>query len=396
MADEIGAVADVEETPETEETQEEETSTDETPEGEEEEIEGAEGEGKEGEEEEEEETEEEKAEELESSERITSYTDIKKAFPEFFKKFPDVRNALFRESRYSEILGTPEDAEAAVHKAGVLDNIERDVIANGDPTEFLNTVKKASPESFEKIALSFLPYLNEANKELYYEVAAVPIKQLLRAAWKEGKGKDTDLGRAAAYIHQYFFGNTNVDTAVKGETKAGEKSGKSKREQELEEQINKINQEKYTSFKGGIDQSYIGSMSKVIREGLDKDERLNEYTKGKLVEDILMDIKTQLDKDTRYQGTLKSLWANAQRSGFSNDFKSRILSTALARAKSLVPNVRQKLVSDAIKSARRKAGNDDDKDKNKTRSFVRREGRGTMNSSQKTEKPLSDLDILRS
>jgi hypothetical protein len=338
--------------------------------------------------------EEEDDDEKETSLRVTSYTDIKKKYPEFFKQFPDVRNSLFRESRYTEILGSVEDAEAAAQKANVLDKLQEDLIGNGDPVELLKTIKKESPESYEKTVAGVFSYLQEHDKQLYIEVAAVPIKQLLRAAWKEGKGKDTDLGRAAAYIHQYFFNDTDIDKAVKGETKASKEQ--SPREKELEERLRKVEESKYTEFQSSVDNSYINSMSKVIMEGLDKDDRLNTYTKNKLVEDVLRDIKSQLDKDPRYQASQSALWKQARANGFANDFKSRITNAALARAKSLVPTTRQKLVSEIFKKAKVNTKANNNSEDKKPQSQHREPRRDSNRKTNEPAKPRTDLDILRS
>ena len=42
---------------------------------------------------------------------VPSVKDIKKDYPDFFKKHPEVKTAIFRDQRFSEIVGTPEEAE---------------------------------------------------------------------------------------------------------------------------------------------------------------------------------------------------------------------------------------------------------------------------------------------
>lgn len=324
----------------------------------------------------------------------TSWTDIKAKYPGFAKEFPDVKSALFREQRYSEIFGDPKDAEKAIGDAEILSKISADLIGDGNPVELLNTIEKSSKESFEKIGLALLPYFQEKNKDLYYDMAAVPIKQLLRAALREGKGKETDLGRAAAHIHNWFFNNLNFDEKVKGEGKVDTSNTKSKREQELEDRLSKIENGKETEFLAAADQSYITKMSKDIREGLDKDDRLSEYMKEKLTEDVLRDIKKQLNADTRHSNQMQSLFKQAKTAGFTNDLKTRIINTALVRARSLVPEVRKRLVGQVF--GKKKSDNITDKgDKKvdtKIASFKKREDKPNRSESKK---PLTDMDILR-
>lgn len=337
--------------------------------------------------EEEEESDEEKA--LVTS----SWTDIKKAYPDFGKKFPDVKSALFREQRYSEVVGTPEDAEAAVEKASVLDAMSDDLIGKGDPTALLDQIEKSDKESFKKVSMAILPYLQAKDKDLYYAVAGIPIKQLLRAVHAEGKGKTTDLGRAALLIHNWFFDNYDVDKEIPGERRV--ENTKSAKEKELEDRLNQINTREENDYNKSMDDSYIKKMTSHIKEGLDKDDRLNDYTKNKLVEDILKDIRKQLGADSRYTGQLKSLYKQAKASGFTNDSKSRMINTALVRARALVPAVRQRLVAEALgKKLKAKVEDKETKRASSNGNNPNKERRGSSDR-QQPKKALTDIDILR-
>lgn len=349
----------------------------------------------------EEETDEEKAE----TDRITHASDLKKAYPDIFKKFPDVRAALYRDSRYSEIFADPAEAEVAAQHAASFRGIENELAVQGDPTELLKTLKKNVPEAYEKVVVNTFLYAQENDKEGYIKLAALPIKQLLRRAFKEGKGADGkpgDLGKAALWIHNYFFQNYDLDEKVELEDKLTTKrEGKSKREQELEEKLARIDQREYNDFKGSVDNSYVDSMTKFIRPTLDKDTRLTDWTKSKVIEEILVDINQQLSKDTRHTKSMESLWKQAQAQGFTSEFKPRIVNAALARAKSLVATVRAKKVSEALGKKSKDKDKDDnvtrfksrDKDDRRDKSSHRDERRS--NRDKGSDKKLSDLDILR-
>lgn len=341
----------------------------------------------------EEETDEEKAE----TDRITHASDLKKAYPDIFKKFPDIKAALYRDQRYSEIFADPDEAEEAVKQASSFRSIEQDLAVQGDPTDLLKTLKKNAPESYEKVVTNTFLYSQQNDKEGYFKLAALPIKQLLRRAFRDGKGKDGDLGKAAMWIHNYFFDNYNFDDKVELEEALGvKKEGKSKREQELEERLAKVDQRDYDNFKGSIDTSYITKMTDFIKPALEKDDRLTDWMKSKVIEEILRDINSQLSKDSRYTKGLESLWKQAQSNNFNNDFKSRIINTALARAKSLVPSVRAKKVAEALGKKVKKEEKDE-----KVRDFKPRD-REERHDSQRREsrrdepkKHLTDRDILR-
>jgi hypothetical protein len=322
--------------------------------------------------------------------RITHASDLKKAYPDIFKKFPDVKAALYRDQAYSEILGSPKEAEALVAKGNLLDQIEKDLVIDGNPKELLSAVKKDSAESYKKIAYAILPYLQENDKEIYLEVAALPIKQLLRSM--AGKyGKETNEYKAALYVHQYFF--DNLDLGGKTPVEEGVGTKKTAKEEEYEKKIAAIDQRDYDNFANGTNQSYITRVSKEFRATIENDDRLTEWMKSKLVENGLAEIKAQLDKDPRFGRQMKSLWSQAKSSGYSNDLKSRIVSTALARAKSLVPTVRAKLLAEAL-GKKKKPEEKNSGDKPNVRKFER--ARETVRRpNNEPKKALTDIDILR-
>jgi len=123
---------------------------------------------------------------------------------------------------------------------------------------------------------------------------------------------------------------------------------------------------------------------------LDKDDRLNEYTKSKLVDDILRYVKNRLNKDTTHVNTLNSLLKKAKTAGFTNDFKTRIINSALVRAKALVPEERKKAVSLALGKKV-----NDNKERKPEKKVERERKRESPNNNKKEVKELSDLDVLR-
>lgn len=322
--------------------------------------------------------------------RLTHASDLKKSYPDIFKKFPDVKAALYRDQEYSELFGTPKDAEVAVNKANLLDRIEKDLLVDGNPVELLNSIKKDSKESFEKIAYKILPYLAENDRETYLEVAAVPIKQLLRSMISK-YGADTNEHKAALYVHQYFFDNLDVTAKTKAETDQTTK--KSDKEREYETKLKEIDDRDLSTFSQGVDTSYLARMNKVFREGLEKDDRLSDWMKSKIVENGLLNIANQLKQDPRFNRTMRSLWQQAKSSQYSNDLKSRLVSTALARAKSLIPKERAKLVAEALGKKVKK--DSDNKDSEKSPNVHRFEKKATSVSKPITKsRILSDKDIL--
>lgn len=325
----------------------------------------------------------------EETERITHASDLKKAFPDIFKKFPDVKAALYRDQQYSELFGSPKEAEVTVSKSNLLDRIEKDLLVDGNPEELLNSVKKDSEASFKKIAFSLLPYLAKADKETYLEVAALPIKQLLRNMVGKFDPKSNEY-KAAQYVHKYFFDSLDFNSKIKAEESNVET--KSAKEKEYETKISEIDQRDFNNFADSTANSYVSRITKEFRSGIESDDRLTDFMKNVLVEKGLAAIKTQLDNDPRFKRQMSSLWNSAKASSYSNDLKSRIVSTALARAKSLVPTVRAKLLAEALG---KKKKDDKKDDKTNVRRFEKTDNNKRTERRPEQKKPLTDMDILR-
>lgn len=348
-------------------------------------------------------SEEEDEDEDEELELTSTVTDIKKEFPEFFKKFPDVRAAMFREQRYAEAVGSVEEAEKLVVRAETLANIENDLFDNADPTELLTTLEKnGGAETYEKVITNIISHVQEKSKDLYMKIASVPIKQVLRAAYRDGKGKgkdgkDNNQAIGALWVHQFFFDNTDIEGKIDQESKVS-KPEKSKKEEELEKKLNDLNSREEREFHTSVDNSYIAKMTNEFRITLDKDERLTDWMKSKIIDDSLLEIKRQLGNDKGFVRQMNLLGTQAKKNGYTKDFKSRLVSTALARAKALVPSVRKAQVAKALgrkvkDDSTDKKSRDEKVTRGKVDSTERNRNNGRRDNTPAKQK--SDIDILR-
>src|SRR5213075_1381219 len=60
---------------------------------------------------------------------IPRKAEINKEFPEFFKKFPFVEKALYRDKQYSEMFGSFDDAKEIYDKSEVFNEFENQLLA---------------------------------------------------------------------------------------------------------------------------------------------------------------------------------------------------------------------------------------------------------------------------
>jgi hypothetical protein len=99
-----------------------------------------------------EETEEEEGRELLPHERPT-VKQITEKFPDFFKKFPTLKDAFFREKQFSEVFHTPQEAKEAAVIAGDYKTLQDDLV-NGTGEKLLPALKES--DSLGRFSKSFL------------------------------------------------------------------------------------------------------------------------------------------------------------------------------------------------------------------------------------------------
>lgn len=320
--------------------------------------------------------------------------DIKKDFPEFFKKHPEMRGVIYRERQYSEVFTSPQEAQSAARLADTYLQMESDLIG-GNSEPLLKSLKKANDgKTFDDFVSNLLPNLLKVDSETYYKVVAVPLKKALRAALREGEKKgNKNLTASAQWIHDFLFQSADVNEKAEFEDKV-KNTEKSPEQAEYEKKIQALDQRDYRNYKTSVDEEWINGVEKFFMDGLDPDNVLSDWTKKKMLEEAISQLNEQMVKDTRYIRSINSLWVQARNSGYERSFKTRIVNTSLARAKQIIPTIRQKLRSDALSERRRQ---NKDKD-NGNKRVIKNDNSKVKTISNKKDKykGMSDLDIIRS
>jgi hypothetical protein len=306
---------------------------------------------------EEKEEEEEPSEELiEESARGLDLKRIREKFPEFAKthEYKELKNAYYRESQYTEMFPTLDDAREAAENNETFTALNDSLVGRGDPTQLLETVKQASPESFRRIAVTFLDHLSKVDQTAY--VAAVDplvrrVAQQMNMAGRRYLSQDPNstAGHAmvttARNIMQFYYDDANEinrSEAPPVDTRLSEK------EQELSNREQAIVREKFESAYRVAHSSVERNLDAQIRAGLDPDNRLSDFTKDALVEKIKRDVENQISADQNHLRKMTSLWKRSESTGYSRDSLSRIVSAYLERARPIIPSVRTQYRSRAI------------------------------------------------
>lgn len=312
-----------------------------------EEEEEAEGEEPEPEPEEGEEKEEE-AKDLHPFDR-PSIKQINEVFPDLFKKFPSLREMYFREAEYSRVFPTIDDAKEAFSNAESFNTLRADVF-DGSGTKFFNAIREVDEKALNKFSGSVLSTLFKVSPDAFWRAANPLIEDVSRNMFNKGvKEKSEDLQNAAKLLSEYFFGNTDIAEGKKTSIPKEESS-------EVSEERKKFDSERHTVFRTSVETDVRAQVVRMItaidsrtgKSRLDPDDVFSKFIKDTIVDHVVTDLGAQLSADKDHLKFMDSLWEKAKRNGRTDADKARIISAYLARAKSLIPTLRSKYVSEAM------------------------------------------------
>ena len=302
----------------------------------------------------------EEEEEIEEGEEIPEVKDlhpferpsikqITEEFPELFKKFPSLKDMYFRESEYSRLYPTIDDAKEASENSEAFTVLREDIFTK-DGSEFITAMKDVNEKGLERFSSNILGSLIKVHPPSFWRAANPLVEDIAKNMFIKGtKEKDESMQNAARYLSEYFFGNTEVAEGKKTTIIKEEPSEVSKEREEFE-------REKDTTFRGIVSTGIKGNLIPLIegkdpksgKSRLDPDDILSPFIKSTIIDRIINEIGTQLVSDKDHIRFMDSLWSKARRNGRTDEDKARISSAYLARAKSLIPSLRSKYVSEAL------------------------------------------------
>lgn len=277
---------------------------------------------------------------------------IKEKYPDFAKTndFRELRNAYYRESKFSELFATLEDAQEAAENNETFAKINEAVIGRGDIGAFLTSVKEASPEALEKNVLGFLDAVAKIDLNLFNKAISPVIKRVardLQIAGEKHLKRDPEnvtglaLVQTAKNILFHYFEDSEIDTTERVKED-------DPREKDLTAREQKIQFEKY---QGALNQCGVAvdhHLTKLISDGLDPDGKFNDFTKDTLIDRIKKEVQDQISHDELHVRRITSLWKRAGQLDYDRTSLSRIVAAYLERARPIIPVARNKFRAMAI------------------------------------------------
>jgi hypothetical protein len=280
---------------------------------------------------------------------------IREEYPDFFKKFPELKDSFFRARAFSQIFATPEEAKEAFADNEAYLSL-RESALSGDPTPVLNTLKETDSDAFTNYSRKFLPSLFKLDKDLYAE-ATLPILQgTLRHIFDEGKRHNNEDLQTAVNLVAEALGLDGAPDGTKNYVKPVKEIVEDKEEV----------QASFNEALGIVTKNISESLSKEIRRGLDPDGALTAFMRKGIIGETIEGINQALVHDKSFMTAQAARWNRAKREGFGEESTRKIINAYLARAKSLVPNVRRKVLEQAVGDNKSSTNSRVDRLKNKT------------------------------
>jgi hypothetical protein len=272
---------------------------------------------------------------------------IKQKYPEIFKEFPELREALYRETELTQVFPTVDQAVEALEKSESFEQLEDD-LSGGNFENLLDTVSEISKDSFKDLAVTFLPHIAKKDKDLYVELTSPILDRFLKALYRYGTDRNDENVKHAA-LHAALFAFNDEDYATgKKEIPFVKKEAKTPRELELEKREKEFLDTRHEEASDRVDTNIKRVLISKIEENLDPQKALSDFARSKVVEETLKLVDEALVNDERHMRLVRSLWKGARKASFSPEATKRITTAYLSRALQLVPATRSKVLTKAI------------------------------------------------
>jgi len=324
--------------------------------------------------------------------------ELKAKYPDLFKDFPTLKEAYFRELEFTKLFPTIEDAKEAFEDNEAFNVLSESTLA-GDPAPLLDSVEKADTKALELLSLSFLPTLYKKSQDLYVQAVNPIFQNLVRTLFAD---KDENTRNAGLVLAEYLFGSDGEAVAKnqKSVAKVVELSAEQKRLKDQKDQTSATN---FRASAGKVQDSVTKNLETLVFKdtNFDPNRVFSPFLRKQGAQEVIKRIMKQLESDKGHMGVMAARWKRARANGYTSDDESKIISTYLARAKSLIPDACSK-VSAAMLGTKIKAA---DNKREQTRSAPKENNSGRTggsNGSGRTSadkvdySKMSDIDILGS
>lgn len=276
--------------------------------------------------------------------------EILKKYPNFFKDFPYMEVAWYRDRQFTEVFPTPKDAKVAAEAQEILQRFETDVM-KGNTETILKAVKEESPQTFNRVVDNYLTTLANVDQNAYYHVLGNigrhTIIGMVQEARRLGINNDPQnpgagnvLQQAAQILNQFLFGSSeftpprNLSTESKPEDRQKENEFNEQRQRFITQQFEYSRNDLNTRINTGIQNT--------ISQNIDPNKAMSDYVRNSAEREAMETLEMLFSKDVAFNKLKDKLWERAFQDGFSQESLAKIRTAYNAKARSLLPAVLKK------------------------------------------------------
>lgn len=274
--------------------------------------------------------------------------EILAAFPDLFKKFPQIEKAMYRERAYSEILPTIEDAKAAVEKADTLDKHEVQ-LKSGTIEGILGVVHEGDKEAFARLVDNYMPALYKTDQHAYYHTIGNIVKHTIISMVNDGKTRnDENLSNAAAVLNEYMFGTTKF-THPQNLSKSEVQDPKAKeQENDLSEREQALLKKEFDKALGTLDERVDKVIEATVAKNIDPKETMTAYSKRNAIKQVQEELEAAIENDTRFMKIYDAMWLKAKEKDFDRDSMDKLYRAYVSKAGTLLSGIISKVRKEAM------------------------------------------------
>ncbi len=311
-------------------------------------------------------------------------------YPNFFKDFPAVEKAYYRDQQWGELFGTLDDGREALEKAQALEGYEESLM-KGDTESILQAVKDNDPDAWDNVVDDYLSTLGKVDNKAYLHVLSQVAKEIVVSAAQAGKsGKDQKLADAAVEIHKHIFGTDQFTPHQKLGKGEEDRSGKDA----LAEEKQQFLQERFETAREDLSTRVNNSLRGTVEGGIDLKVSMTPYVWMDAIRDVMCMLDQIIRADTEFMKVFDSLWKKSADVKFNDASVKRIRAVYMSKAKTLLPAVIKRSRREALRGSG-KGSSDTGTSRRSPDSSRRPTGRRKPSSERSNDgKGMSTLDFL--
>ena len=280
-------------------------------------------------------------------------SELKKTFPDLFKKYPSLEKTIRRESHYAEVFPTIQEARDAAEQINSYRQVESE-LNSGSISGILNSLKKSNSKAFGQVTGGILETLKEIDQEAFYEVTTQNVSRVLGNAFNKFKGADKESGDyqvalAAQILYKYI---TNGDTKV-GEQPIARREEVNPKEAELTKKEQEFEVRRFNSATTEVNSKVKSIAQASVEKAIDPRDVMTPFAKNAAIKQCMDELVEEIQTDGRFNKLLVSAWTQSRSEDYSDASKAKIRKMLLSKAQNVLPAIIQRIRNEAVKGSRK-------------------------------------------